>query len=56
LTIFNGVDANRDGNITDWTELIGNPLLAHPSDAEWFNTAVCKENPNWTLNAVLALD
>jgi hypothetical protein len=55
LTIFNGVDANLDGNITDWAELIGNPLSAHLSAGEWFNTAVCKENPNRTLNAPLAL-
>jgi len=53
LTIFNGVDANLDGNNTDWAELIGNPLLARPSAAEWFQHAVCKENPNRTLNARL---
>ncbi len=45
LTIFNGVDANLDGNNTDRAELIGNPYLAHPSAAEWFNTAAFAENP-----------
>lgn len=39
LTISNGVDANLDGNNTDRAELIGNPRLAHPSAAKWFNTA-----------------
>jgi hypothetical protein len=55
LTIFNGVDANLDRNNADWAELIDKALLAHPSAAEWSNTAVCKENPNRTLNAPLAL-
>ena len=45
LTIFNGVDANLDGNNTDRAELIGNPVLAHPSAAQWFNTLAFKENP-----------
>jgi hypothetical protein len=53
LTIFNGVDGNLDGNNTDWAERIGNPLSAHPSAAQWFNTAACEENPNRTLNTRL---
>ena len=44
LTIFNGVDANLDGNDTDRAELIGNPHIANPTAAEWFNTAAFKEN------------
>jgi len=39
------VDANLDGNNTDRAELIGNPHLANPSAAEWFNTAAFAENP-----------
>ncbi len=45
LTILNGVDANLDGNGTDRAELIGDPHLAHPSAAQWFNAAVFAENP-----------
>jgi hypothetical protein len=31
--MFNGVDADLDGNTTERAELIGNPLLAHSSAA-----------------------
>ena len=45
MTILNGVDANLDGNGTDRAQLIGNPHLANPSAAEWFNSAAFAENP-----------
>jgi len=52
LTILNGLDANLDGNSTDRAELIGDPHLAHPSAAKWFNTVAFAENPIVNGNSV----
>jgi hypothetical protein len=46
FTVTNGnVDANLDGNTNDRANLIGDPTLANPTKAEWFNTAAFVQNP-----------
>jgi outer membrane receptor protein involved in Fe transport len=45
FTITNGnVDANLDGVNTDRAQLVGDPHLAHPTAAMWFNTAAFAQN------------
>jgi hypothetical protein len=45
FTVTNGaVDANLDGNTNDRAQLIGDPTLASPSAAQWFNTAAFTQN------------
>lgn len=45
FTITNGnVDANLDGNPNDRAQLIGDPNLANPTAAQWFNTAAFVQN------------
>jgi hypothetical protein len=41
----NGIDANLDGvTTTDRAQLVGDPHLAHPTAAQWFNTAAFAQN------------
>jgi hypothetical protein len=45
FTITNGnVDANLDGNTNDRAQLIGDPHMANPTAAQWFNTAAFVQN------------
>ncbi len=45
FTVTNGnVDANLDGNTSDRAQLIGNPHIANPTAAQWFNTAAFVQN------------
>src|SRR6266436_5039595 len=45
FTITNGnVDANLDGQTTDRAQLIGDPHIANPTAAQWFNTAAFAQN------------
>jgi hypothetical protein len=45
FTITNGnVDANLDGNTNDRAQLIGDPHIADPTAAQWFNTAAFVQN------------
>lgn len=45
FTVTNGgVDANLDGVATDRARLIGDPYLASPTAARWFNTAAFAQN------------
>ena len=45
FTITNGnVDANLDGNTNDRAQLIGDPHIANPTAAQWFNTAAFVQN------------
>jgi hypothetical protein len=45
FTVLNGLDANLDGAATDRAEVVGDPHIANPSAAEWFNTAAFVQNP-----------
>lgn len=46
FTVTNGgVDANLDGNTNDRARLVGDPYLANPTAAQWFNTAAFAHNP-----------
>ncbi|HMT06633.1 MAG TPA: carboxypeptidase regulatory-like domain-containing protein [Pyrinomonadaceae bacterium] len=46
FTVTNGnVDANLDGNSNDRAQLIGDPSLANPSTAMWFNIFAFAQNP-----------
>ena len=45
FTVSNGnVDANLDGNTNDRAQLIGDPRIANPTAAQWFNTAAFAQN------------
>ncbi len=45
FTITNGnVDANLDGVTNDRAQLIGDPRIANPTAAQWFNTAAFVQN------------
>lgn len=45
FTVTNGnVDANLDGSTNDRAQLVGDPHLAHPTAAQWFNTAAFAQN------------
>ncbi|HEV3142195.1 MAG TPA: hypothetical protein VGY57_16830, partial [Vicinamibacterales bacterium] len=45
FTVTNtNVDANLDGNTNDRAQLIGDPTIADPSTAQWFNTAAFTQN------------
>lgn len=45
FTVTNGnVDANLDGNTNDRAQLVGDPSLADPTAAMWFNTAAFAQN------------
>jgi hypothetical protein len=45
FSVTNGsVDANLDGNTNDRAQLIGDPHIANPTAAEWFNTAAFVQN------------
>jgi hypothetical protein len=45
FTVTNGgVDANLDGSTNDRAELIGDPDLANPTAAEWFNINAFAQN------------
>lgn len=45
FTVTNGnVDANLDGNTNDRAQLIGDPHIANPTAAQWFNTAAFVQN------------
>jgi outer membrane receptor protein involved in Fe transport len=45
FSITNGnVDANLDGVGTDRAQLVGDPNLANPTAAQWFNTAAFAQN------------
>jgi carboxypeptidase family protein len=45
FSITNGnVDANLDGNTNDRAQLIGDPNIANPTAAMWFNTAAFVQN------------
>ncbi len=45
FSITNGnVDANLDGQTSDRAQLIGDPHLANPTAAQWFNTAAFAQN------------
>jgi hypothetical protein len=45
FTVTNGsVDANLDGNTNDRAQLIGDPNIANPTAAQWFNTAAFVQN------------
>jgi hypothetical protein len=45
FSVTNGsVDANLDGNTNDRAELIGDPHIANPTAAQWFNTAAFVQN------------
>lgn len=45
FTITNGnVDANLDGQTNDRAQLIGDPHIANPTAAQWFNTAAFTQN------------
>jgi len=45
FTVTNGsVDANLDGNTNDRAQLIGDPYIANPTAAQWFNTAAFVQN------------
>ncbi len=53
FSITNGsVDANLDGNTNDRAALIGDPYLADPTAAKWFNTAAFAQNKSVTGVAV----
>jgi hypothetical protein len=53
FSVTNGsVDANLDGNTNDRAELIGNPNIANPTAAEWFNTAAFVQNKAGTGVAI----
>jgi hypothetical protein len=46
FTVTNGnVDANLDGNTNDRANLVGDPKVAQPTTAQWFNTAAFAQNP-----------
>jgi hypothetical protein len=46
FTVTNGnVDANLDGNTNDRANQIGDPKIANPTAAQWFNTAAFTQNP-----------
>jgi hypothetical protein len=40
----NGTDANLDGSTADRAQLVGDPSLANPTPAMWFNTAAFARN------------
>lgn len=45
FSITNGnVDANLDGSTNDRAQLVGDPHLANPTAAQWFNTAAFAQN------------
>jgi hypothetical protein len=45
FTVTNGnVDANLDGSTNDRAQLVGDPHLANPTAAMWFNTAAFAQN------------
>ncbi len=45
FTVTNGnVDANLDGVTNDRAQLIGDPKIANPTAAQWFNTAAFVQN------------
>jgi hypothetical protein len=45
FSVTNGsVDANLDGNTNDRAQLIGDPHIANPTAAQWFNTAAFVQN------------
>jgi outer membrane receptor protein involved in Fe transport len=45
FSITNGnVDANLDGSTSDRAQLIGDPHIANPTAAQWFNTAAFAQN------------
>jgi hypothetical protein len=45
FTVTNGnVDANLDGSTNDRAQLVGDPHLANPTAAQWFNTAAFAQN------------
>ena len=45
FSITNGnVDANLDGSTNDRAQLIGDPHIANPTAAQWFNTAAFVQN------------
>jgi hypothetical protein len=45
FSVTNGnVDANLDGSTNDRAQLVGDPHLAHPTAAQWFNTAAFAQN------------
>jgi hypothetical protein len=45
FTVTNaGVDANLDGQTNDRAQLVGDPALANPTAAMWFNTAAFARN------------
>ena len=45
FSVTNGsVDANLDGNTNDRAQLIGDPNIANPTTAQWFNTAAFVQN------------
>jgi hypothetical protein len=45
FTVANGnVDANLDGNTNDRARLVGDPSIADPTAAMWFNTAAFAQN------------
>ncbi len=53
FSITNGsVDANLDGNTNDRAALIGDPHIANPTAAMWFNTAAFVQNKAVTGLAV----
>jgi len=53
FTVTNGnVDANLDGQTNDRAQQIGDPYLANPTPAMWFNTAAFVQNKVVTGNPV----
>jgi hypothetical protein len=53
FSVTNGsVDANLDGNTNDRAELIGDPHIADPTAAQWFNTAAFVQNKAGTGVAI----
>ncbi len=45
FSVTNGnVDANLDGSTNDRAQLVGDPHLANPTAAQWFNTAAFAQN------------
>jgi hypothetical protein len=45
FTVSNGnVDANLDGSTNDRAQLVGDPHVANPTAAQWFNTAAFAQN------------
>jgi hypothetical protein len=49
FTVTNGnVDANLDGNTNDRAQVIGDPVLSHPTADMWFNTAAFVRNASVT--------